>query len=65
VADVVRAGAQILVAGSAIFEQGDPRENARQLLESVRETANQAGQDFSSVVAGGPTDNGRISLDPP
>jgi ribulose-phosphate 3-epimerase len=65
VADVVRAGAQILVAGSAIFEKGDPRENARQLLESAREAANQAGHDFSSIVAGGPPDDGRISLDPP
>jgi ribulose-phosphate 3-epimerase len=65
VADVVRAGAQILVAGSAIFEQGDPQENARQLLESAREAANQAAQDLSSVVAGGPTDDGCNSLDPP
>jgi ribulose-phosphate 3-epimerase len=65
VADVVRAGAQILVAGSAIFEQGDPQGNARQLLESAREAANQAAQDLSSVVAGGPTDDGSNSLDPP
>jgi ribulose-phosphate 3-epimerase len=65
VADVVRAGAQILVAGSAIFEKGDPRENARQLLESARKAADQAGHDLSSIVAGGPTDDGRISVDPP
>jgi ribulose-phosphate 3-epimerase len=65
VADVVRAGGQILVAGSAIFEQGDPQENARQLLESALEAANPAGQDLSSVVAGGGTDDGCISLDPP
>jgi ribulose-phosphate 3-epimerase len=64
VADVVRAGAEILVAGSAIFKQGDPRENARQLLESAREAANQAGQDLSSVVAGEPTDDGCNSLGP-
>jgi ribulose-phosphate 3-epimerase len=36
VADVVRAGAEILVAGSAIFEQGDPRESTRQLLARSR-----------------------------
>ena len=35
VADVVRAGAQILVAGSAVFEQDTPREAARQLLRSA------------------------------
>jgi ribulose-phosphate 3-epimerase len=36
VADVVRAGAQILVAGSAIFEHGTPQERARQLLAFAR-----------------------------
>jgi ribulose-phosphate 3-epimerase len=35
VADIVRAGAEILVAGSAIFEHGNPRENTKQLLESA------------------------------
>jgi ribulose-phosphate 3-epimerase len=35
VTDVVRAGAQILVAGSAIFEEGDIRENTRKLLEAT------------------------------
>jgi len=41
VADVVRAGAQILVAGSAIFEQGDIRENASKLLEAAIKAAKQ------------------------
>jgi len=41
VADIVRAGAEILVAGSAVFEEGNPRENARQLLESARAAATQ------------------------
>jgi ribulose-phosphate 3-epimerase len=36
VADVVPAGAQILVAGSAVFEHNTPRENARQLLACAR-----------------------------
>jgi ribulose-phosphate 3-epimerase len=35
VADIVRSGAEILVAGSAIFEEGNPRENARRLLQSA------------------------------
>ncbi len=64
VADVVRAGAELLVAGSAIFEQGDPRGNARQLLESALEAAKQPVQELSSVMGGGATDNGgnRLSL---
>jgi ribulose-phosphate 3-epimerase len=52
VADVVRAGAEILVAGSAIFEQGNPSENARQLLKSALDAANQPVRGLSSAVAG-------------
>jgi ribulose-phosphate 3-epimerase len=58
VEDVVRAGAEILVAGSAIFEQGDPRENARRLLKSVRDAAKQPIQGLSSAVAGGVAGDG-------
>jgi ribulose-phosphate 3-epimerase len=36
VADVVRAGAEILVAGSAVFEHDTPTESARQLLAWAR-----------------------------
>jgi ribulose-phosphate 3-epimerase len=36
VADVVRAGAQILVAGSAVFEHNTPGESVRQLLACAR-----------------------------
>ena len=36
VADVVKAGAELLVAGSAVFGHGDVRTNARQLLEAAR-----------------------------
>jgi ribulose-phosphate 3-epimerase len=36
-ADLVRAGADILVAGNAIFGKGDPAENARELLHKMRE----------------------------
>ena len=53
VADIVRAGAEILVAGSAIFEQGDPRESARQLLESAKGAASHVAEDFSGVVGAG------------
>jgi ribulose-phosphate 3-epimerase len=35
--DLVRAGADILVAGNAVFGKGDPAENARQLLKVMRE----------------------------
>jgi ribulose-phosphate 3-epimerase len=52
VAEVVRAGAEVLVSGSAIFEQGNPSENARQLLKSALDTAKQSVQDLSSVAGG-------------
>jgi ribulose-phosphate 3-epimerase len=35
--DVVRAGAEILVAGNAIFGQGDPKSNAQNLLKTATE----------------------------
>jgi len=37
VPDVVRAGAEILVAGNAIFGQGDPKVNAEKLLKTAVE----------------------------
>ena len=36
VADVVRAGAELLVAGNAVFGRGDVRENAKKLLAAAR-----------------------------
>jgi ribulose-phosphate 3-epimerase len=39
VADVVRAGAEILVAGNAVFGHGDPKINAQQLLKAATEAA--------------------------
>lgn len=36
VGDVVRAGAELLVAGNAVFGHGDIRANARQLLHAAR-----------------------------
>ncbi len=36
VADVVKAGAELLVAGSAVFGHGDIRANATELLEAAR-----------------------------
>ena len=44
VSDIVRAGAQILVAGSAIFEEGDIRENTRKLLEAALAVAEQPAE---------------------
>jgi ribulose-phosphate 3-epimerase len=40
-ADVVRAGAEILVAGNAVFGNGDPRQNAQALLKVATEAAMQ------------------------
>ena len=37
VTDVVRAGAEILVAGNAVFGQGDPKSNAQRLLKTATE----------------------------
>ncbi len=39
VADVVRAGAELLVAGNAVFGNGDIRQNASKLLQAARSTA--------------------------
>lgn len=36
VGDVVRAGAELLVAGNAVFGHGDIRDNARKLLQAAR-----------------------------
>lgn len=36
IGDIVRAGAEILVAGNAVFSHGDIRENARNLLRAAR-----------------------------
>ena len=37
IAEVVRAGAEILVAGNAVFSQGDPKINAQTLLKAAFE----------------------------
>jgi ribulose-phosphate 3-epimerase len=37
VSDVVRAGAEILVAGSAVFGSGNPKEHAQKLLKAATE----------------------------
>jgi ribulose-phosphate 3-epimerase len=39
VGEVVRAGAEILVAGNAVFGKGDPRKNAQELLKAATEAA--------------------------
>jgi ribulose-phosphate 3-epimerase len=62
VADVVRAGGEILVAGSAIFEHGNPGESTRQLLESAL-AVRRPVQDLPSVVGGSTPGAGRNSLD--
>ena len=37
ISEVVRAGAEILVAGNAVFGQGDPKVNAQKLLKTATE----------------------------
>jgi ribulose-phosphate 3-epimerase len=39
VGEVVRAGAEILVAGNAVFGKGDPKKNAQELLKAATEAA--------------------------
>ena len=39
VAEVVRAGAEVLVAGNAVFGHGDPKTNAQKLLKAANEAA--------------------------
>jgi ribulose-phosphate 3-epimerase len=39
VAEVVRAGAEILVAGNAVFGKGDPTSNAQNLLKAATEAS--------------------------
>jgi ribulose-phosphate 3-epimerase len=39
VSDVVHAGAEILVAGNAVFGHGDPKKNAQELLKAATEAA--------------------------
>jgi ribulose-phosphate 3-epimerase len=39
IGDVVRAGAEILVAGNAVFGHGDPKKNAESLLKAAHEAA--------------------------
>ena len=39
VAEVVRAGAEILVAGNAVFGHGDPKRDAQKLLKAATEAA--------------------------
>ena len=38
VGEVVRAGADLLVAGNAVFGHGDPKQNAGELLRAARAT---------------------------
>lgn len=39
VGNIVRAGAELLVAGNAVFSHGDVRENARRLLQAARDAS--------------------------
>jgi ribulose-phosphate 3-epimerase len=37
IGDVVRSGAEVLVAGNAVFGNGDPRQNVQKLLKAASE----------------------------
>jgi ribulose-phosphate 3-epimerase len=39
VGDIVRSGAEVLVAGNAVFGSGDPKDNAQKLLKAANESA--------------------------
>ena len=41
IAEAVRAGAEVLVAGNAVFGKGDPKRNVEQLLKTAREATRQ------------------------
>jgi ribulose-phosphate 3-epimerase len=41
VAQIVQAGADLLVAGNAVFGAGHPERDARALLAAAREAANE------------------------
>jgi pentose-5-phosphate-3-epimerase len=36
IADAIRAGVEIVVAGNAVFGHGDPAQNARELLKAAQ-----------------------------
>jgi ribulose-phosphate 3-epimerase len=53
IASVVEAGADLLVAGSAVFDSGHPEKEARVLLNLAREAEqSRQGQNFHSARAG-------------
>ncbi|MGH9601622.1 MAG: ribulose-phosphate 3-epimerase [Terriglobales bacterium] len=41
IGEVVRAGAEVLVAGNAVFGKGDPKKNTEELLRAAREATMQ------------------------
>jgi ribulose-phosphate 3-epimerase len=50
--DVVQAGAELLVAGSAVFSKGDPEHSARELLTLARDAeGRKTGQHFQTTQA--------------
>ncbi|HTB98841.1 MAG TPA: ribulose-phosphate 3-epimerase [Terracidiphilus sp.] len=53
VAQVVQAGADLLVAGNAVFGGGHPERDARALLEAARSAAGEANSPRARRVAGG------------
>ena len=52
VAQVVQAGAELLVAGNAVFGKGSPERNARELLKAARKAAGEKESVIRKLAAG-------------
>jgi ribulose-phosphate 3-epimerase len=53
IAQVVQAGAELLVAGNAVFGAGNPERDARALLQAARKAAGETPAGKSSRMSGG------------
>ena len=53
IADIVEAGAELLVAGNAVFGEGNPERDARALLEAARKAEKKSSKSHPSRKSGG------------
>jgi ribulose-phosphate 3-epimerase len=59
IAQVVESGAELLVAGSAVFGDGHPEENARKLLQAARNAAGEPAAEPKKIENAKPAENRR------
>lgn len=59
VAQVVESGAELLVAGNAVFGEGHPEENARRLLHAARAASGECARAVKKIEHAGPQENRR------